>query len=273
MKLSCLPVSLYEDIFSGKKSVLDWVRFAAELGLDGVDFSVKFFPNHQTEEIDTVRKEIQRAGIEPCTLACYSDFTHPDAKQRAREIEQMKAEVRLAADLGIPFVRITAGQNHPGIQQEQAVYWVVEGFREVLNEANQLGVTLVYENHTKGAPWQYWDFSQPTEIFLKILGYFTDTALRVCFDTANPLVIGEDAIALLENVKEKVAVVHAFDIRTPGSFEPVLVGTGAAPIKQAFSVLKNSGFDGWLSVEEASRTGREGFESAITFVRRAWESA
>ncbi|MDE0554825.1 MAG: hypothetical protein OXI24_11445, partial [Candidatus Poribacteria bacterium] len=44
MKLSCLPVSLYDDIFSGKSSVADWIQFGAELGLDAVDFSIKFFP-------------------------------------------------------------------------------------------------------------------------------------------------------------------------------------------------------------------------------------
>ena len=83
---------------------------------------------------------------------------------------------------------------------------------------------------------------------------------RVCFDTANSLVLEEDPIALLEAVIDRIAVVHVFDIRTPGEFETVLVGTGASPIKQVLSILKRSGFDGWLSIEEASRTGEEGFE-------------
>ena len=273
MKLSCLPVSLYEDIFSGEQSVFDWVRFAADLGLDGIDLSVKFFPNRDPHLLDTLREEIKKAGLELCMLACYSDFTRPDAGQRANEIEQMKADIQFAATLGARFVRVTAGQRHPGVSREQGIGWVVEGFRRMLDEADQLGVTLAYENHTKGAPWQYWDFSQPASIFLEILNHLADTSLGVCFDTANPLVINEDAIALLEAVKEHVVVVHAFDIRTPGTFEPVLVGTGAAPIPQVFSLLKARGFDGWVSVEEASRTGAKGFEKAIAFVRRTWEEA
>ena len=280
MKFSCLPVSLYEDIFSGRKSVVDWVRFATTLGLDGVDLSVKFFPTREEQEYatraypyDAIRQEIKMTGLELCTLVCYPDLTHPDAGQRAREIEQMKADVRLAATLGARFVRVTAGQRHPGLQREQGIRWVIEGFRQGLDEAEKLGITLAYENHTKGAPWQYWDFSQPSAIFLEILNALNGTPLRVCFDTANPLVIGEDAIALLEAVKERVVIVHAFDIRTVGAFEPVRPGTGVAPIKQAFSILKASGFDGWVSVEEASRTGKDGFEKAIAFVRDAWEKA
>lgn len=273
MKLSCIPVSLYEDIFSGKKSVIDWIHFAAALGLEGVDFSVKFFPNREKDTLNTITAEGQKIGIEFCALACYPDFTHPDADQRAQEITQMKADVQLTKVLGAKYARVTAGQNHPGTDREQGICWAVNGLRQVVDEADRLGVTLVYENHTKGAPWQYWDFSQPNEIFLEILNNLANTSLKVCFDTANSLVLREDPIMLLEAVIDRIAVVHVFDICTPGEFETVLVGTGASPIRQVFSILKRNGFDGWLSIEEASRTGKAGFEKAVPFVRRAWEEA
>ena len=273
MKLSCIPVSLYEDIFSGQRSVSDWIHFAAALGLEGVDFSVKFFPTRDEGTLSAIVAEGEKIGIEFCALACYPDFTHPNAEQRAREVEQMKADVQLTAALGAKYARVTAGQNHPGTDREAGIHWAVEGLRQVVDEADRLGVTLVYENHTKGAPWQYWDFSQPSEIFLEILNSLADTSLKVCFDTANSLVLEEDPIALLEAVIDRIAVVHVFDIRTPGEFETVLVGTGASPIKQVLSILKRNGYDGWLSIEEASRTGQEGFTKAVPFVRRAWEEA
>ncbi len=273
MKLSCIPVSFYEDIFSGKKSVIDWIHFAAGLGLEGVDFSVKFFPTRDKDTLNSITEEGQKIGIEFCALACYPDFTHPDVDQRAQEIAQMKADVQLTAALGAKYARVTAGQNHPGTDRAQGIGWAVDGLRQVLDEADRLGVTLVYENHTKGAPWQYWDFSQPCEIFLEILNSLEDTSLKVCFDTANPLVLREDPVALLEAVIDRVEVVHVFDIRTPGEFETVLVGTGASPIKPIFSILKHNGFDGWVSIEEASRTGDAGFEKAVPFVRRAWKEA
>ena len=243
------------------------------LGLEGVDFSVKFFPNRDEDTLNAISEEGQKIGIEFCALACYPDFTHPDADQRALEIAQMKADVQLTAALGAKYARVTAGQNHPGTDRARGIHWAVDGLRHAVDEADKLGVTLVYENHTKGAPWHYWDFSQPSDIFLEILNSLADTSLKVCFDTANSLVLREDPIALLEAVIDRVAVVHVFDIRTPGEFETLLVGTGASPIKQVFSILKRNGFDGWLSIEEASRTGEAGFEKAVPFVRRAWEEA
>ena len=273
MRLSCLPVSLYEDIFTGRSTVADWIRFGAELGLDAVDFSIKFFPKRDTETINNTRAALEKLNIEPCMLACYCDFTHPDAAQRTQELTDLKADIRLAQALGAKFIRVTAGQNHPGTEREVGVRWVIDGFRRALDAAEQHGITLAYENHTKGAPWDYWDFSQPTEIFLEILDALSDTPLGVCFDTANPLVLGEDVLTLLEAVIQRIVVLHIFDLRAVRVFEPVRVGTGASPIQPIFSRLRQIDYDGWLSIEEASRSGHEGFTQSIAYVRETWEHA
>lgn len=273
MRLSCLPVSLYNDIFSGKNSVADWIRFGAELGLDAVDFSIKFFPERDIETIKQARTALEKHSIAPCMIACYADFTHPDPVQRSQELTDLKADIALAQALEAKFIRVTAGQNHPGTEREAGVQWVTDGFRRAIDEAEKHGITLAYENHTKGAPWDYWDFSQPTEIFLEILDALSDTPLGVCFDTANPLVLGEDVLTLLEAVVHRIVVVHIFDLREVGVFEPVRIGTGASPIPQIFSRIRQAGYDSWLSIEEASRSGQQGFEQAIAYVRNTWEHA
>ena len=273
MKLSCLPVSLYDDIFSGKRSVADWIQFGAALGLDAVDFSIKFFPKRDAATLRHTIGALEKFNVQSCMLACYSDFTHPDPTYRQQELVNLKSDIALAKTLGAKFVRITAGQNHPGIERPVGVQWVIDGFRRALDAAESSGITLAYENHTKGAPWEYWDFSQPTEIFLEILNVLSDTPLGVCFDTANPLVLNEDVLALLDKVIERVVVLHIFDMREAGSFEAVRVGTGASPIPQVFSRMRQAGYDGWLSIEEASRLGKAGFTESVAFVRNAWQRA
>ena len=273
MKLSCLPVSLYDDIFAGKSSVTDWIQFGAELGLDAVDFSIKFFPERDAATLNRTIAALERFNVQSCMLACYSDFTHPDPTQRRQAFVNLKADIALAQTLGAQFVRITAGQSHPGIERAAGVQRVIDGFRRALDTAESHGITLAYENHTKGAPWDYWDFSQPTEIFLEILSALSDTPLGVCFDTANPLVLNEDVLGLLDKVIERVVVLHIFDMREAGKFEAVRVGTGASPIPQVFSRMRAVGYDGWLSIEEASRSGHIGFEQSIAYVRNTWEQA
>ena len=65
MQLSCLPVSLYNDIFTGKSSVADWIQFGAELGLDAVDFSIKFFPDRDTETIRQICISLEKTQYNP----------------------------------------------------------------------------------------------------------------------------------------------------------------------------------------------------------------
>ena len=206
-------------------------------------------------------------------IACYCDFTHPDPAQRSQELTGLKADIALAKALGAKFIRVTAGQNHPGTERKVGVHWVTESFRSALDEAEKHGITLAYENHTKGSPWDYWDFSQPSEIFLEILDALSDTPLGVCFDTANPLVLGEDVLVLLEKVIQRIVVLHIFDLQAVGAFKPVRVGTGGSPIPQVLSRMKQSGYDGWISIEEASRSGQKGFEQSIAYVQNTWKNA
>ena len=70
-----------------------------------------------------------------------------------------------------------------------------------------------------------------------------------------------------------MSVVHLNDIRQVGQFEPVLLGTGVAPIADLLRVLVGADFDGWVSVEEASNMGSDGFEPAIQYAERAWKDA
>jgi sugar phosphate isomerase/epimerase len=254
-------------------SLADWIDFAAGLKLDGVDLTLLFLDRKNHGDLSKLRQLLRRRRLSLCMVACYPDFTHPDGVERALQTKEMIAAIRKASYLGARFLRVTAGQSHPGVTREQGVRWAIEGLRQILPVADEAGVTLVYENHSKGTPWDYWDFSQPSGIFLEILNALADTSLRVNFDTANPLVAREDPLWLLEAVRGRLGTVHAADVAAPGVLQPVVLGTGIVPFEDIFRILKHTGYDGWICIEEASHTGASGFRSAVSFVREAWEKA
>jgi sugar phosphate isomerase/epimerase len=68
-------------------------------------------------------------------------------------------------------------------------------------------------------------------------------------------------------------VIHTNDIARVGHFEPVLLGKGVSPIVPLYQMLRENGFDGWISVEEASKTGEDGFRRAIPYADQAWIAA
>jgi sugar phosphate isomerase/epimerase len=273
VKLSCLPVSLYADFNAGRRSLVDWFRFAAELGLDGADISVAHLPSLDPADLDELRRQAHNAGVQIPMMVTYSDFTHPDAAARARQADEVRAYITAAQRLGVSLLRVTAGQAHPETSRADGLDWAVAGLTSCLDDAERAHVTLIYENHTKGSVWTYNDFSQPAEIFLEIVERTRGSNLRLLFDTANTLATGDDPLAVLEQVKHRIAAVHVNDIRREGYFEPVVVGQGVAPIREIFSTLVQAGFDGWVSVEEASMTGEDGFRRAIPRTEEMWISA
>ncbi|HXF62269.1 MAG TPA: sugar phosphate isomerase/epimerase family protein, partial [Caldilineaceae bacterium] len=258
MKLSCLPVSLYPELSAGRWRLADWFRFAGELGLDGADVSVVHLGGTEPAHLATLRRQAEDAGVQIAMLVTYADFTHPDAAERRRQVDELRRYIAVAQALGAGFIRVTAGQAHPGLDRAAALGWAVAGLTACLDEAAQAGVTLAYENHTKGYAWTYNDFSQPADIFLEIVARTEGTGLRILYDTANTLAAGDDPLAVLEQVKRRVAVLHTNDIARAGYFEPVLLGEGAAPIVPIYRTMVNLGFDGWISVEEASKQGEAG---------------
>jgi sugar phosphate isomerase/epimerase len=273
MKLSCLPVSLYPELSAGRWSLADWFGFAAELGLDGADVSVVHLGGTDAGHLRALRGQAEDAGVQIAMLVSYADFTHPDAVERVRQVDGIRRYLGVAHELGAEFIRVTAGQAHPGLERAAALEWAVAGLTACLDEAAQAGITLAYENHTKGYAWTYNDFSQPASIFLEIVARTEGTGLRILYDTANTLAAGDDPLAVLEAVKHRVAVIHTNDIARAGFFEPVVLGEGVAPIIPIYRTLIETGFDGWVSVEEAGKQGPDGFRRAIPYADRAWVQA
>lgn len=273
MKLSCLPVSLYPELTDKKRSLEDWFRFGAALGLDGVDLSVVHLESHAPDYLAGLRRAAGDLGLQIAMMVTYADFTHPDAQERRRHIDDVRRFIESGTHLGLEFLRVTAGQDHPGLVREEATGWAVEGLTACLAEAKAAGVTLLYENHTKGYAWTHTDFSMPTEIFLDIMARTEGTELMLLFDTANTLAMGDDPVAVVEQVKHRVRCIHINDIEERGVFQPVVHGTGVAPVEDIFRVMVGYGFDGWVSVEEASKTGEDGFAVAVPFADRAWAAA
>ena len=273
MKLSCLPVSYFQDIISGKMSIRDWAMQGAELGLDGIDLSILFLKDKNPEYLNTVRDEIESCGIRVAMVTTYPDFTNPDPKERERQSTLLKENIAAASRLGADLVRVTAGQAHPNVKRTEGINWAVHGLTKAVEFAKAYPLKLAYENHAKPGAWKYVDFSHPTEIFLSIVERTRQAGLELNWDTANVIAYGDDPIPVLRKVVDRVVSVHAADTSTRGELKHVLLGTGLVPFREMFEIIHAAGFDGWICMEEASFTGKSGVKAAADFVRNTWKEA
>lgn len=273
MRLSCLPVSFFSEIISGKMSIGDWARMGAELGLDAIDLSILFVPDRAEAKVRAIRDQIESAGMTVAMVTSYPDFTHPDAYQRARELELEVGVIETARRLGAKLVRVTAGQAHPETGRQDGICWAIEGLSRLAERVRNSGIQLVYENHAKPGAWQYADFSQPPDIFLNIVRETSGIGLGINFDTGNAATFATDPVGLLQAVMGRVMSVHASDSSTRGVLNHCLLGTGITPFRELFGCLKQGGWDGWICMEEGSQLGRSGVEQAAAFVRATWSES
>ncbi len=288
LRLSVFPKCYFDDLYSGKMDYLLWLREAATLGAEGVEHYDGFFRGFDEEHLAPVRRVLAETG-QTSSLLCFSpDFTHPEAAERARQVERQKTAIDLCVSLGIGHCRTLSGQRFPGLTRKEGVERTVEGIRRSLEYAERRGVVLCMENHYKDGNWQYPEFALPEDVFLEIVGRIDSPHFGVQYDPSNATVGGFDPVAFLEKVKRRVVSMHASDRSlVPGATLEELrqsegsigysdklrhgeTGKGLNDYDAIFRILAGVGFAGWISVEDGVN-GMDELRRSIEFLRRKRE--
>ena len=269
---SCIPMIYFKAmVLERTMSIFDWLDVAAELPITGTEIHNQTLPSYQPADIERVRRALQARRLQVSQLTAAPDFTHPDPEYRAEQVRRTMADIDAAAALGATCVRITAGQAYPDVSRSQGIQWVVDSFQRLLEYADGKGVYLAYENHYKDYFWDHPDFSQRGEVFLEIVRRMRGTGLRVNFDCSNQVMIGENPLDVLQEVKDLVVHVHCSDRVRPGEYLHAPAGEGVVDFPAIFRILRDAGYRGWLSVEYNGTEGLDGLRRALAYVRRTWE--
>jgi sugar phosphate isomerase/epimerase len=283
-RISVFPKCYFDELYQRKMDYLDWLRQAATLGAEGVEHYDGFFASLDAAGIDPVRRVLEETG-QTSSLLCFSpDFTHPDAAERARQVERQKAAIDACVLLGIRHCRTLSGQAFPGMTRREGIERTVESVHRSLDHAERQGVVLCMENHYKDGTWQYPEFAQPEDIFLEIIGRIDSPFFGVQYDPSNATVGGYDPVRFLEKVKHRVVSMHASDrYLLPGTtldelrqadgtigYSPKLchgeTGEGLNDYDAIFRILSGVGFSGWISVEDGMN-GLDELRRSVAFLK------
>lgn len=266
-------------------TVFDWIEKARRLGVDGLEMHNLFFEGKGDKYLEDVRGVCEESKL-TMPMMCFSpDFTQPELQQRKEELEKQKQAIDLTAKLGGTYCRTLTGQNRPGLDRKQAVRWCVEMIREAAAYAEEKGIILNIENHYKDGYWEYPEFALKSEIFLEIIEQIDSPFFGINFDPSNTIVAGEDPLVLLQKIKHRVVTMHASDRHLMGgSFEDLrktemdplhgyakiiqhgVIGKGLNDYDAIFSILKDAGFDGWVSIEDGMN-GIDELRQSVEFLR------
>ena len=286
VQLAAFPKCYLDDIIVHKSMTLfHWVEKAGQLGIDGLEMYSLFFEEKGDRYLDEVRNKCEEYGL-ALPMMCFSpDFTKPNLKNRLEELAKQKRAIDLTAKLGGLFCRTLSGQNRPGLDRKKTVRWCVEMIREAVAYAEEKGVIINMENHYKDGYWEYPEFALKSEVFLEIIEQIDSPHFGINFDPSNTIIAGEDPIELLKKIKSRVVTMHASDRYLRGrsiedlrkiemdplhgyakSIQHGIVGRGLNDYDAIFRILKDAGFDGWISIEDGLN-GMEELRQSAEFLR------
>ncbi|HYR59605.1 MAG TPA: sugar phosphate isomerase/epimerase family protein [Chthoniobacteraceae bacterium] len=288
MPLAAFPKCYLDQMCVEKSiSVDQWIEMVhAELDVDGLEFYSGFTPDDDAE-LARIRAKAESLGLS-IPMMCYSpDFTQPDAAARAREVEKEKRVIEITAQLGGKLCRVLSGQRRPELPIDEGVRLATECITSLLPHAEKCGVTLILENHYKDGFWQFPEFAQKHDVFLKLLNAIPEHPnFGVNYDPSNAIIAGDDPIKLLDDVKRRVVSMHASDrYFEGGTIEDLqklgghtgyasilkhgIIGRGLNDYDVIFSKLAGVGFKGWISIEDGADpdVGMEHLRLSAEFLR------
>ena len=289
-RLAAFPKGFFDALVNRTMSVFEWIEGAATLGLDGIELYPAFLESFDDAYVARVRQAAGGRNLAIPMLCQSPDFTQPDRETRRREIARTREMFRVTATLGGQWCRVLSGQNRPGLDEPEALGWVIDALERLVPHAEAAGIVMTLENHYKDGLWAYPEFAQSHRRYLAILDAVDTPWLGAQYDPSNAVVAGEDPYALLDRVLPRLVTMHASDRYLEGgtvedlrrhATDPMhgyarilkhgVVGRGLNDYDRILATLARAGYAGWISIEDGEgptvEEGLANLRSSATFLR------
>jgi sugar phosphate isomerase/epimerase len=288
MKIGLSTYSLLNALKAGEMSVLDAIDWIADNGGEHMEMvPYGYTLVDQPELAEAVRTKAAERGIELSNYCMPANFVQETQEAFDAEVARVKLHVDLCSRLGVKHMRhdVTAFT----IPREQmTIAWfdenlalMAEGSRQIADYAAPLGITTTIENHGFSA--------QSSDRVQRILHAVDRPNFRTTLDIGNFLCVDEDPLVGVMNNLPYASFVHFKDFyirsydENPGGgdwfrtshgnyMRGAIVGHGDLPIRRIVKLIKDSGYEGYITVEfEGMEECRSASRIAMDNVRRLWE--
>ncbi|GGD66188.1 sugar phosphate isomerase/epimerase family protein [Paenibacillus nasutitermitis] len=283
MKLGLSSYSLSRAIAANELSLADAIAWVADHGGEHIEIvPIGFDLTDNPETINLIRKKTEEAGIEISNYAIGANFITEDEAAFENEISRVMKEVDIASALGVKLMRHdVASRNDTSMKQFLAdLPKLAEACRRIADYAQPLGITTSVENHGY--------FIQASDRVQALVHEVNRANFRTTLDIGNFMCADEDSVAATKKNIDIASMVHIKDFYLrPSNLNPgqgwfqsasgnylrgAIAGQGDINMREVLRVVKQSGYDGYLSIEfEGMEDCRLGSEIGLANVRRLWD--
>jgi len=262
VKLGVSSYSFSRYVREGRLDLFGVIKATAEIGFEGIEFS-GFGPDGEGVDAIELTKRVKdacaEAGLTIMSWTIGADFLRNNVDD---EIARLRGQVDIAAALGAPMMRHDATGGFPDRQNGLAEYIealpiVAKGYGGVTEYAADKGVKTMIENHGF-----FFQDSDRVETLINTVGNPNFGAL---VDIGNFLCADEEPLMAVKRMAPYAFHVHAKDFHVkrpcadPGDgwfrsrggnwLRGAIIGHGEVNIRGCLALLKEAGYDGFLSIE------------------------
>ncbi len=281
MKISVSTYSFGKYNDEDKLGIFGIIDKAAEMGFDGIEFDAgPWIKGFDLEVAKKVGEYAREKGLETVGLCVGLDLVNGVFEN---EIKAMDKVIDFARALGVKKIRHDVAGRAPdgkkvGIGYDDVVFKCAEGCRRITEKAKEFGIETMTENHGY--------YSQDSERIEKLINATGDENFGALIDIGNFMCVDEDTGKAVGRLLPYVKHVHVKDFHFksgkeiyPGErwfmtrggnyLRGAIIGHGDANVYRCIKLLKNKGYDGYLSIEfEGVEDNLVGIKMGLDNLRR-----
>jgi inosose dehydratase len=190
---------------------------------------------------EKLRSVLASAGLELAALTLVEDWAATE--ETPAERAEADAAIDLARELGALFVLCQMpGRDRSNLEERQARLLSCLG--AVGERAAEAGlVSAFHPNSPEGSVFR-------TEADYSVLLEGLPETVGFAPDLGHIARGGMDALELVRRTRPRIRHVHAKDMSRGGRWVPI--GEGVVPVKEVAAYLRDTGYEGWLVLEDES---------------------
>jgi sugar phosphate isomerase/epimerase len=290
MKVGLSSYSLLKALNAKEMTILDVIQWIADHGgehMEMVPYGYTLVDNPPLA--DEIREKAREVGIALSNYSMPANFVQPSEQAFEAEMSRVKQHVDIVNRLGVKHMRhdVTAFTITP---EQMTIGWfedslplIVQGSRIIADYAARYGITTTIENH---------GFSvQASDRVQRVLHAVDRPNFKTTLDIGNFLCADEDPLIGVTKNLPYASLIHFKDFyfrpydEHPGGGEwfttangnylrGAIVGHGDLPIRKIIKLIKQSGYDGNITVEfEGMEECKSASLIGMENVRRLWDEA
>lgn len=200
-----------------------------------------------------VRRLLEAKGLEVSQIDGAYPMMGPNGSTFG--VQYVQQAIRFAADLGCPMVDTVDGAfATPGMTVEEVFRVTCDNYRQCLPWAEDYRVIINVEPHGP--------YTNDIEFMRRLFEHFNSPWLRLNFDTGNTFIAGHDPLEYAKALRPYLSHCHIKDVSADlaaaargeetgigSSIVPVGGGVNADNIRKCISYLKETNWDGVVSIE------------------------